>query len=96
MANTLAEGDPVMKKKSLAEALLREVKPMAVEAVRSTTGSSYVAPVRIGKKAVTVWFEPDVVKQLKLIGIEKGMTIQDMMAESLNDFFAKHHKPQIA
>jgi hypothetical protein len=52
--------------------------------------------VRIGKKAVTVWFEPDVVKQLKLIGIEKGMTIQDMMTESLNDFFAKHHKPQIA
>jgi hypothetical protein len=85
-----------MKKKSLADALLRAVKPMAVEAVRPTMGSSYVAPVRIGKKAVTVWFEPDVVKQLKLIGIEQGMTIQDMMTESLNDFFAKHYKPQIA
>jgi len=96
MDNPVDSGDPIMKKKSLADALLREVKSTVVEAARPTTGSSYVAPVRIGKKAVTVWFEPDVVKQMKLIGIEQGMTIQDMMAESLNDFFAKHHKPQIA
>ncbi|NTV93524.1 MAG: hypothetical protein HGA72_09795 [Chlorobiaceae bacterium] len=88
-----------MKKTSLADALLKESKadvPDTGYPAKSSARVSYVAPVRIGKKAVTVWFEPDVVKQLKLIGIEKGMTIQDMMRESLNDFFAKHHKAQIA
>ncbi|NTW88408.1 MAG: hypothetical protein HGB26_04625 [Desulfobulbaceae bacterium] len=88
-----------MKKNSLAEALLREPKTDVADigqASKPSFNSSYIAPARIGKKAVTVWFEPDVVKQLKLIGIEKGMTIQDMMRESLNDYFAKHRKAQIA
>lgn len=88
-----------MKKNSLADALLRDAKNDTagkVHVSKTSSNSSYIAPARVGKKAVTVWFEPDVVKQLKLIGIETGMTIQDMMRESLNDFFAKHRKAQIA
>lgn len=89
-----------MKKTSLADALLRDAKvdlPPANEPASSPSMHAlYVAPARKGKKAVTVWFEPDVVKQLKLIGIEKGMTQQDMMREALNDYFAKNHKAQIA
>jgi len=58
-----------------------------------TTG---IPAVRIGKKAVTGWFDSDVVKQLKMIGIEREMSIQDMIGEALNDFFTKHGKAQIA
>lgn len=55
-----------------------------------------IPAVRIGKKAVTGWFDSDVVKQLKMIGIEREMSIQDMIGEALNDFFTKHGKAQIA
>ncbi|AOS84374.1 hypothetical protein BIU88_09675 [Chlorobaculum limnaeum] len=89
-----------MKKSSLADALLKETKADAdASSGRSSKPSpttSYVAPSRIGKKAVTVWFEPDAVRQLKLIGLEKGVTMQEMMRESLNDFFAKNRKAEIA
>lgn len=88
-----------MKQKSLADALLKGAKPDAADngrASKPTLRSSSVAPSRIGKKAVTVWFEPDAVRQLKLIGLEKGTTMQEMMREALNDFFAKNRKAQIA
>ena len=88
-----------MKKSSLADALLKEAKADSADNGRPPQPlpkTSNVAPSRIGKKAVTVWFEPDAVRQLKLIGIEKGMTMQEMMRESLNDFFAKNRKAQIA
>jgi len=88
-----------MKKTSLADALLKEAHadvPPVESSSKASLQASYVAPARKGKKAVTVWFEPDVVKQLKLIGIEKGMTLQDMMRDALNNYFARNHKAQIA
>lgn len=89
-----------MKKRRLADALLKEAKsdaPPAEEHAPEPSGhAAYVAPARRGKKAVTVWFEPDVVKQLKMIGVEKGMSMQEMMRQALNDYFAKHNKAQIA
>ncbi|MBC8524334.1 MAG: hypothetical protein ISR54_07670 [Chlorobium phaeobacteroides] len=89
-----------MKKKStLADALLQQSSPAKRQekaASRLSTSQSYVAPVRRGKKAVTGWFEPDVVRQLKLLGIEQNTTIQDLMKESLNDLFVKYKKAQIA
>lgn len=89
----------MMKQKSLADALLKEAKSDAADngrASKPAPRSSSVAPSRIGKKAVTVWFEPDAVRQLKMIGVEKGVTMQEMMREALNDFFAKNRKAQIA
>ena len=89
-----------MKKKStLADALLQHSDPVdqkEKEASKKSASHSYVAPVRRGKKAVTGWFEPDVVRQLKLLGIEQNMFIQDMMKEALNDLFSKYNKAQIA
>lgn len=89
-----------MKKKStLADALLQHsdhVDQKEKAPSKQSTSHSYVAPVRRGKKAVTGWFEPDVVRQLKLLGIEQNMTIQDMMKEALNDLFSKYNKAQIA
>ena len=51
---------------------------------------------RIGKKSITGWFDADVLKQLKMIGLDKDMSIQQMVGEALNDYFAKNGKPQIA
>ena len=89
-----------MKKKStLADALLQHsdhVDQQEKAPTKQSTAHSYMAPIRRGKKAVTGWFEPDVVRQLKLLGIEQNMTIQDMMKEALNDLFSKYNKAQIA
>ena len=51
---------------------------------------------RLGKKSITGWFDADVLKQLKMIGLDKDMSIQQMVGEALNDYFAKNGKPQIA
>ena len=89
-----------MKKKStLADALLQNSGHAGQQektTSKLSTSHSYIAPVRRGKKAVTGWFEPDVVRQLKLLGIEQNMTIQNMMKEALNDLFSKYNKAQIA
>lgn len=94
------------KKSSLAAALRQtsEAKEPAVQAPaaeriapeRPRTKSITTAPNRIGKKSITGWFDAEVLKQLKMIGLEQDMSIQQMVGEALNDYFAKHNKAQIA
>jgi hypothetical protein len=50
-----------------------------------------VARSRPGKNATTMYFDPQVGRRLKLVGIE-----QDMIAEALNNYFTKHGKSPIA
>lgn len=53
-----------------------------------------VAPSRRGKKAVTVYFEPETVRQLKMIGIEADKSIQEMMTEAVQTYLKRHGKPK--
>lgn len=55
-----------------------------------------MAPSRIGKKALIGYFDPAVSKQLKQMALDNDRTIQDLLAEALNDFFQKYKKPTIA
>ena len=50
------------------------------------------APSRRGKKAVTAYFEPQTVRQLKLIGIEADKSIQEMMTEAVQAYLKRHGK----
>ncbi len=92
------------KKTNLADAMQKEaVSPKEKPVVQKkekrggSTPSNNIAPSRVGKKPLTAFFDPDVIKQLKLIGLEgKGKTLQCMMEEAINDYFAKHGKAQIA
>jgi len=59
-------------------------------------GAVSKSPGRDGKRNVTGYFPPAVTKQLKQIGIDREKTIQRMLAEALNDYFAKHNKPEVA
>lgn len=91
----------MQKKTSLASALRHSSESQKESAA---TGKSAAQPTektptpsnRIGKKSITGWFDADVLKQLKMIGLDKDMSIQQMVGEALNDFFAKNGKPQIA
>ncbi len=53
-------------------------------------------PGRVGKTNVTGYFPPAVKKQLRLLAAEEETTIQELLAEALNDLFAKRGKPEIA
>jgi hypothetical protein len=58
--------------------------------------SPHFRPSRAGKANVTGYFPMAVKKQLRLLAAEEETTIEDCLAEALNDFFAKHGKPEIA
>lgn len=96
------------KRMNLAEALSAEAitkKPSAVKPVQKLKPAKIkeikaVAPLRPpsreNKKAVTTWHDPDVIRQLKQIGLDTDSSVQDMMSDSMNDFFAKNGKAKIA
>jgi hypothetical protein len=53
-------------------------------------------PARQGKKVIAGFFDLAVSRRLKQIGLERDLTIQDLLKEALNDLFRKHKKPTIA
>ena len=53
-------------------------------------------PGREGKSNVTGYFPLEVKRQLRLLAAEHDTTIQNLLAEALNDLFAKNSKPEIA
>lgn len=53
-------------------------------------------PSRQGKKGITVHFDPAVVRQLKLLGVEQDRNNQDLLKEALNLLFVEHGKLPIA
>src|SRR3954469_17810355 len=55
----------------------------------------YYRPGRAGKANVTGYFPPAVKKQLRLLSAERETTIQRLLAEALNDLFAKYNRPEI-
>ena len=52
-------------------------------------------PGRAQKSNVTGYFPPAVKKQLRLLAAERETTIQTLLAEALNDLFAKYGNPEI-
>ena len=55
-----------------------------------------VQPGRVGKVSVTGYFAPEVRRQLRRLAADADTTIQALLAEALNDLFAKHGAPEIA
>ena len=51
---------------------------------------------RVGTKQVAAHFPEDVAWQLRALAVERKTTLQNLMAEALNDLFAKHGKPEVA
>ncbi|MEA3644339.1 MAG: ribbon-helix-helix domain-containing protein [Lamprobacter sp.] len=71
-------------------------KPMHRDAEREEATRSQLPPSRRGKKALTGYFEPEVMKQLKVMAAAEETTIQALLTEALNDLFKKYGKPHIA
>lgn len=54
------------------------------------------APSRNGLRAVTCYVKPEAHKQLRMLGLEKGASVQDLMTEALNELFRKYGRTLIA
>ena len=89
------------KRANIQAALERQAKghapePAAVEQTRQTT-SGHKQPSRVGKVNVTGYFAPAVKSSFRMIQTaHPEKTIQDLLAEALNDLFAKYNVPQTA
>jgi hypothetical protein len=74
------------------------VAPVEMKAPEQGTypDNPHYRPGRAGKSNVTGYFPPEVKKQLRLMSAEQDKTIQKLLAEALNDLFAKYGKPELA
>ncbi len=93
-----------MAKADLLQAMREKANPAAVEAAAPTAakqangraGEDPQPPSRAGKRQIAAYFPVPVQKQLKLLTVENDTTVQGILAEALNDLFAKYGKPEIA
>ena len=53
-------------------------------------------PSRAGKKGFTVYFDEPTHTQLKIMAIEQGTSMHDLMINALNTLFELNNKPPIA
>src|SRR3954466_16323632 len=69
--------------------------PAQVEARRTrSTVEGYRPPSRVGKRAAVAWLEPEAIQPLKIEAIRGGRTMQDILAEAVNDWFAREGLPR--
>ena len=92
-----------MAKTDLLQAMREKANPAAtgataVGARQASNRAEQEAqpPSRVGKRQVAAYFPVPVQKQLKHLAVENDTTVQNILAEALNDLFAKYGKPEIA
>jgi hypothetical protein len=71
-------------------------EPAAVEAPRLITRATAEPPSRVGKVAISVYFEPEVRKQLAIMAAHHDKSQAALMAEALNLLFEKYGESPIA
>lgn len=89
-----------MSRQSLSDALAKGLNPPSAP-VATVTGTdargSYVPPSRRGKRRIMIHVDPEVLRELKELGLATGdRSIQSMVVEALNDFFVKNGRPPLA
>jgi hypothetical protein len=67
--------------------------PSAPQEPKGRAGA-YRSPSRIGKRAAVAWLEPEAVKQLNVVAIQRDIHVQDILVEAVNDWFARHGLPR--
>ena len=55
-----------------------------------------VPPSRRGKRHISGYFEPEVLRQVKIICAEEEKTVNQVLADALNSHFVNKGKPPIA
>ena len=82
--------------KKPAKPSMKDVLKAAAGHPKPAEDASAAAPSRVGRVQIAGFFSKGASKQLRLLALETDGTVQSLLAEALNDLFAKHHKPPIA
>jgi len=85
-----------MMTKKPAKPSMKDVLKAAAGHPKPAEDASGAAPSRVGRVQIAGFFSKEASKQLRLLALETDGTVQSLLAEALNDLFAKHHKPPIA
>ena len=89
-----------MSKKNLTEVF--RAKREQEQGIEPTTtaepkeANQNLPPSRQGKKRVSGWFNPQVIRQLKHIAADEDKTQEQVMAEAFNGHFREKKLPTIA
>ena len=84
------------QKVDLVEAFNVDENELQPKTEPEVTESKSVEKKQPKKRHIGGYFNDDVYRQLKHLGVENNMTTQDILAEALNAFFRMHDKPPIA
>lgn len=66
------------------------------EPIENKKASDNVPPSRRGKRHISGYFKPEVLRQVKVIAAEEDKNIQDVLGDALNALFVNKGKPPIA
>ncbi len=87
---------PAQGQSPVAALALVDPPAAAPQDVAPATKASSRPPSRTGQRAVTLYVKPEAHKQLRLMAVDAGSSVQDLMTEALNDLFRKHGRTLIA
>ena len=82
-----------MAKRSLQDAFTSTAQPTAP--TPQPEEQPHRPPSRRGLKALTVWVDPAVHQQLRIMALEQERPAQDILCEALADLFQKYGRPRI-
>lgn len=88
-----------LEKAALGTVSAKRTRTKAAEApTERTAGSRAIGSSRAGRVNVTGYFDPAVKQSIRMIQAKfpHRLTEQDLLAEALNDLFAKYNVPQTA
>ena len=72
-----------------------EPEPSPVpEPAAKRPAKGYRSPSRVGKRAAVAWLEPEAVKQLNMVAIQRDTEVQKILVEAINQWFASQGLPR--
>ena len=73
-----------------------DLVPPPSPAPAAETAARAMPRIRVGTKQIAAHFPQDVAWQLRALAVDRKTTVQNLLAEALNDLFAKHGRPEVA
>ena len=82
-----------MAKRSLQDAFTWKAQPTAP--APQPEAQAHRPPSRRGLKALTVWVDPAVHQQVRMMALEQNRSAEDMLREAVADLFQKYGRPRL-
>ena len=84
-----------MAKRSLQDAFTSKAQPAVPAPAPPTEAQARRPPSRRGLKALTVWVDPAVHQQVRLMALEQDRPAEDVLREAVADLFQKYGRPRL-